>query len=168
VTASLVGSILTKAPMLPAQQPGLRETLRQAVEAMKPDLARGTAASRTVRIATPVGTGDVLVGLEQADLPQALEGLLAAISETAAEALDQADMTAQEIDQVIALGGMSTFAPVLGRISAALGQTPAAGRELEQHIVLGAAYEAAILADQAEGPLVLDGKSTGSIALAGP
>ena len=168
VTASLVGAILAKAPMLPAQQPGLRETLRQAVEAMKPDLARGTAASRTVRIATPVGTGDALVGLEQADLPRAMQGLLTAIGETAAEALDQAEMTAQEIDQVLALGGMGAFGPVLGRIAEAFGQAPAVGQELEQHVVLGAAYEAAILADQAEGPLVLDGKSTGSIALAGP
>jgi molecular chaperone DnaK (HSP70) len=168
VTASLVGAILTKAPMLPAQQPGLRETLRQAVEAMKPDLARGTSASRTVRVATGVGTASVMVGLEQSDLPSALDGLLEAIGETAAEALDQADMTAQELDQVIVLGGMGAFGPVRGRVAEALGQAPAAGAELEHHVVLGAAYEAAILGDQAEGPLVLDGKSTGRIALAGP
>jgi molecular chaperone DnaK (HSP70) len=166
VTAALVDAILAKAPVLPQAEPGLRETLRQAVEAMKPVLARDQAASRSVRVATPMGAGDVLIGLGARELAGALEGLLGAVSETAAEALDQADMTADELDHVVALGGMSAFPAILGRMAEVLGHRPEAGAELEPSVVLGAAYEAAILAEQAVGPLVLDGKSTGRLTLA--
>ncbi len=168
VMATLVDAILAKAPMLDADSPGLREILRQAVEAMKPDLVRDHRASRSVRIAAAVGVSDVMVGLEPHDLADAMEGLLQAIRQTAAEALDQADMSAQELDEVVALGGMSPFRAVVDTVAAALGQRPVAGPELEHHVVLGAAYEAAILAGRAKGPLVLDGRSTGRITLATP
>jgi molecular chaperone DnaK (HSP70) len=164
VMASLVDAILAKAPLLNADLPGFRETLRQAVEAMRPDLVRQQRATRSVRIPTATGTGVVMVGLEPRDLAQAMEGLLQAIDQTAAEALDQAEMSAAELDEVVALGGMSAFPAVIDRIATVFGRQPVAG--LGHQVVLGAAYEAAILEGHAKGPLVLDGRSTGRIALA--
>jgi len=165
VLASLVERLLTQLPSGASEQLGVREILRRALEAQLPELSSRGSTDFTVSLGGSAAPTVLTASIREPEVRDALEGLLRAVDETCAEALDQADIDAAQIDEVVALGGMSLFGAVRDRIAAALHKPPAIEARFEHSVVLGCAYEAAILTERADGPLVLDGRSTGGITL---
>jgi molecular chaperone DnaK (HSP70) len=162
VTAALVESQVRALPPADAERPELRELARQAVEELKPELARRGTATRVLP-ASAVHPQPWRLELGAPELADALEGVLGALDELCADVLDQADSDADDVDEVLLVGGLSELAAVREAVARGFGQAPRVERRFEQFTVLGAAYEAAILADEADGPLVLDGRSTGRL-----
>lgn len=139
----------------PAQEP-----FRQAIEEMTQQLALGDEVRRNV----PVSDGKMIeLAIRGSELDDALDVLREPAAEVYADALDDAALEPEEVDAVFATGGMSTLPLLSDFIFDLSGQVPQCGLELQGLAARGAALQAAILSGEIDGPLVFDGKSTGSL-----
>ncbi|MBW2526086.1 MAG: Hsp70 family protein [Deltaproteobacteria bacterium] len=161
VTAALVDGVMTEVEQ---PEPSSRELVRQAVEQLRPELVAEPSVERTIVLPGP-RPAELVIHLDRTDLLPALNSLGDALSEACDMALDDADLELDEVDQVFATGGMSAYPQVVERIASAMGQEVRCDDGMDQQVTLGAAFEAAIVTQQTEGPLVLDGMSTGGMAL---
>ncbi len=136
------------------------EPYRQAIEEMTQQLALGDEVRRSV----PVGDGRTTeLTITGSELDDALDVLREPATEVYADALDDAGLEPEDVDAVYATGGMSTLPLLSDFIFDLSGQVPHCGPELQNLAARGAALQAAILSGQIDGPLVFDGKSTGSL-----
>jgi molecular chaperone DnaK len=135
------------------------------VDELRPQLITKQSADGRARLPGPPPT-EVTIHLDRTDLVPALNSLCDALGETCELAMDEAELEANEVDAIFATGGMSAYPQVRQRIAEAFGQDVDRDESLDHHVVLGAAYEAAIITQRTQGPLVLDGMSTGNLSLA--
>jgi molecular chaperone DnaK len=139
----------------PAQEP-----FRQAIEEMTQQLALGDEVRRRL----PLGKDRTIdLAIAGGELDDALDVLRGPAAEVYADALDDAALEPEEVDTVFATGGMSTLPLLADFIFDLSGKVPHCGPELQGLAGRGAALQAAILSGQIDGPLVFDGKSTGSL-----
>jgi len=144
----------------PASHGPAEEPFRQAVEEMTQQLALGDEVRRTVQVGPDQVAELTITGRE---LDDALDVLRGPATEVYADALDDAALEPEEVDVVYATGGMSTLPLLSDFIFDLSGQVPESGPELQSLAARGAALQAAILSGEVDGPLVFDGKSTGSL-----
>lgn len=162
VTAALVDGVMAE---LPDAAPGAREIVRQAVDSMRARLVADATVHATVTLAAGASGQQKTLTLERSDLLPMLNSLQRALKDACQEALEEAELEPDEVDAVYVTGGMSVFPSVVQCVADGFQQEVQRGRTLDHHVVLGAAYEAAVLTQQTEGPLVLDGQSTGRLSL---
>lgn len=161
VTAALVDGVRGE---LADAGPGTSELVRQAVESLRLRLIDEASVEATVEY------GDAppqraTIALDRTDLLPALNSLEEALGETCEEALADAELEADEVDEVVATGGMSAFPKVRQRIAETFEQEVRHDPGFDHQVALGATYEAAVVTQQTRGPLVLDGMSTGKLSL---
>jgi molecular chaperone DnaK (HSP70) len=141
--------------------------VRQVVDELRPRLITHQSADGQARLPSSSSSSpEMTIHLDRTDLVPALNSLRDALGDTCEHALDEAELEADEVDAIFATGGMSAYPQVVQRIAEAFGQDVNHDGNLDHHVVLGAAYEAAIITQRTEGPLVLDGMSTGNLSLA--
>jgi molecular chaperone DnaK (HSP70) len=159
ITEALMEVAVRDAPLAP----GPRAACRRAVEAMKLQLAHAEDATQEV---TLPGGEHMRLQLGAAELDDALGTLREPLADLYDEALEEAALEPDEIEVVYAVGGMSAYPVVADMILELTRQVPHCEPSLSGLVARGAAVQAAILAAGAKGPLVFDGKSTGSLNLA--
>jgi molecular chaperone DnaK len=71
-------------------------------------------------------------------------------------ALDDANITAQQIDQVLLVGGQTRMPLVQRFVAQLFGKTPHKGVNPDEVVAVGAAIQAAMLSEEKEGPLLVD------------
>jgi molecular chaperone DnaK len=94
---------------------------------------------------------------------EALENLREPLTGLYEAALDEAALDPDEVDVVYATGSMCAFPAVADILHELTQQVPRCDPSLDALVARGAALQAAILGGGMAGPLVFDGKSTGSL-----
>jgi molecular chaperone DnaK (HSP70) len=143
----------------PLQLPVERALCRQAIDDMRDELAHGRAVTQQIQLP---GGGSRTVAVDEAMLDRALSGLRAPLQDAYEDALEDAGIEADDLDVVYVTGALSAFPAVSDMILDLTEQLPRCEPVLQGLVARGAAVQASILSGIMEGPLVFDGKSTGS------
>jgi molecular chaperone HscA len=159
ITEALMEVALSDAAVGPTR----RAACRRAVEQMKLELAHADEATRTL---TLPGGEALRLQIRASELDDALNAMREPLADLYDEALEEAALEPDEVEVVYAVGGMSAYPAVADMILELTRQVPHCEPSLSGLVARGAAVQASILAAGAKGPLVFDGKSTGSLNLA--
>jgi molecular chaperone HscA len=158
----VIERLLDRALGSAACEPVERVVFRRAIEDMIAELAAGGVPSRTI---AADGGREHLLRLDDDLLDDAVAQLREPLNELYEEALDEAALDSDEIDMVYATGVLSALSPVSDLLVELSRQVPRCEPSLERMVAYGATMQAAILSGTMDGPLVFDGKSTGSLHL---
>jgi molecular chaperone DnaK (HSP70) len=148
----------------PLEHGAHRTLCRVAIDSMCDELALGGVVTRQVELP---GAGPRTITIDDAMLQEALSGLRTPLQDAYEDALEDAGIEANDLDCVYATGALSAFAPVSDIILELTDQLPRCEPVLQGLAARGAAVQASILSGIMDGPLVFDGKSTGSFEIPG-
>jgi molecular chaperone DnaK (HSP70) len=137
-----------------------RVPCRRALGEMIEEYAETGRSARSVEI----GPGDQhMLSLDDTMVEEALGKLREPLVGLYEAALDEAALDSDEVDIVYACGSLCIFPEVADMLHELTEQVPRCDPALDVLPARGAALQAAILGGGMEGPLVFDGKSTGSL-----
>lgn len=142
--------------------PAMRVACWRAIESMKLELTHADESRRTVPYVDGGRAATRDITLRADELDGALAVLREPLAELYEEAVDEAALEPDEIDVVYAVGGMGAHPAVADMILEITGQVPHCEPLLSGMAARGAMRQATIL-HGGQGPLVFDGKSTGSL-----
>jgi molecular chaperone DnaK (HSP70) len=159
----LTEALLERALGAAAVDESARAECRHAVDQMKAELAAQGSAQRIVRGGAPAGERQLT--LDAGAVDQAMAGLGSPLRAAFEEALEDAALEPDEVDEIYATGAMMAFPQAVDAVVAVTRRMPRCDESVERLAAHGAALQCAILAGGMDGPLVFDGKSTGSLNL---
>lgn len=143
----------------PLEHPAQRTLCRAAIDDMRDELAHGGSVTRNVELPG----GDLrAVTVDEGMLDEALKALRQPLQDAYEDAIDDAGVESGDLEAVYATGALSAFPAVSDLILELTEQLPRCEPVLQGLVARGAAVQASILSGIMEGPLVFDGKSTGS------
>lgn len=132
--------------------PELMERLRDAAERAKRTLTNAQTA--VVEIPTPAGAYRCEFSREEFE--HYIEPVVDRTLEPCRQALADAGVTAEEIDEVVLVGGSTRVPLVRDEVARFFGKEPHSELNPDEVVALGAGVQAGILAGQVEGLLLLD------------
>jgi len=134
------------------------QRLKEAAEQAKIELS--AAVQTTINLpflaAGPDGPLHLSTTLTRATLEELVVDLVAATAGPCRRAMRDAEVTADEIDAVILVGGQSRTPAVQALVRDLFGQAPCRGVNPDEVVAVGAAIQAAALAGQVDNVLLLD------------
>jgi molecular chaperone DnaK len=136
--------------------PQLREGLRRQAEALKWDLSSRSSASAQLNSDTlgPEFTATYEFSLRRSEFEQLAETLVNRTLDVCKSALDQAGLTAKDLDEVLLVGGSTRIPLVRRRISSFFGKMPQSRINPDEVVAIGAAIQAMALEEQGPTPSV--------------
>ncbi|MCG8421582.1 MAG: Hsp70 family protein [Proteobacteria bacterium] len=141
------------------EKPEARARLLWAAEEIKKQLTREEAASGTISDITR-GAGGESLDLEfritRAEFDELVSVLVDRAIDTAAEVLTSAQVTPENVDEIILVGGATMVPVVRRRVAVFFGREPLAGINPMQVVAAGAAIHAASLTGAAQAGLLMD------------
>jgi molecular chaperone DnaK len=130
----------------------LREALRRQAEALKWDLSSRSSATASLNSNTlgPDFNFNYDFSLRRSEFEQLAESLVNRTLEVCKSALEQAGLTAKDLDEVLLVGGSTRIPLVRRRISSFFGKMPQSRINPDEVVAIGAAIQAMAL--ETQGP----------------
>jgi len=139
---------------LPVDDPRLRARLRAAAEQAK--IALSSEEQTVLRLREPTLGVNLELALTRADLQKLMDPLLDRTLELCQQALDTAELSVDQVDELVLVGGSTRTPYVHERVGAFFGRTPHVGLDPDQVVAQGAAAQAGIIAGHTSDLLLLD------------
>jgi len=140
------------------KDPMALQRLKEAAEKAKAELS--TAMSTDVNLpfitADAAGPKHLNYTLTRAKLEQLCDHLLQRTKNPCHRALEDADLAATDVDQVILVGGMTRMPAVGEIVKGVFGKEPHRGVNPDEVVAVGAAIQAGVLAGEVKDVLLLD------------
>ena len=140
------------------QDPMALQRLKEAAEKAKIELSSTTTSEINLPYIMPVnGIPKHLVNtLTRAKFEQLCDGLIQATIEPCRRALQDAGLTASEIDEVILVGGSTRIPAVQEVVKKFFGKAPSKGVNPDEVVAVGAAIQGGVLSGDVKDVLLLD------------
>ncbi len=148
----LMEELKERFPQADPGDPELMERVRDAAERAKRQLTDGEEAD----VIVPVGSEAFTRIVTREEFERLIEPIVERTLEPCRQALADAGLTAQEIDEVVLVGGSTRVPLVRRRVGEVFGKQPHSELNPDEVVALGAAVQAGILSGQVEGFLLLD------------
>jgi molecular chaperone DnaK len=134
------------------------QRLKEAAEKAKKELS----SSMQTEINLPFITADqsgpkhLVLTLTRAKLEQLVDGLIEKTRGPVSKALDDADVRASQVDEVVLVGGMTRMPAVQALVKGAFNKEPNKGVNPDEVVAVGAAIQAGVLTGDVKDVLLLD------------
>lgn len=140
------------------QDPMALQRLKEAAEKAKIELSSSTSAEINLPYIMPVnGVPKHLVKtLTRAKFEQLCDSLIQATIEPCRQALQDAGLTASEIDEVILVGGSTRIPAIQQIVERFFGKAPSKGVNPDEVVAVGAAIQGGVLSGDVKDVLLLD------------
>src|SRR5579859_6882509 len=134
------------------------QRLKEAAEKAKIELSSATQTEINLPYITADQTGPkhLTMKLTRAKLESLVEDLISRTMEPCRAALRDAGVSANEIQEVILVGGMTRMPKVIETVKAFFGREPHTGVNPDEVVALGAAVQAGVLQGDVKDVLLLD------------
>jgi molecular chaperone DnaK len=134
------------------------QRLKEAAEKAKVELSSASQTDVNLPYITADATGPKHLNLKisRAKLEALVEDLVAGTLKPCAQALQDADVNADDIDEVILVGGQSRMPLVQVEVSKFFGKEPRKDVNPDEAVAIGAAIQGAVLAGDVKDVLLLD------------
>ena len=134
------------------------QRLKEAAEKAKIELSSSMQTDVNLPFITADATGPkhMNVKLSRAKLESLVEGLLDRLDGPCLTALKDAGISAEEIDEVILVGGMTRMPAVYERVKKLFKKEPHKGVNPDEVVAIGAAIQGAVLSGDVKDVLLLD------------
>jgi molecular chaperone DnaK len=134
------------------------QRLKEAAESAKIELSSSKETEINLPFITANASGPkhLAMKLTRAKLESLVDDLIARTIEPCKAALKDAGITANEIDEVILVGGMTRMPKVIEAVKAFFGKDPARNVNPDEVVAIGAAVQGAVLAGDVKDVLLLD------------
>ena len=134
------------------------QRLREAAEKAKVELSSVTQTEINLPFISADHTGPkhLVRTLARAKLEQLTDTLLQRVEGPCRQALKDAEVAADKVDDVILVGGMTRMPAVLEKVKALFGQEPTRSVNPDEAVAIGAALQAAVLTGDVRDILLLD------------
>ncbi len=134
------------------------QRLKEAAEKAKCELSSTTQASLNLPFITADQNGPkhLDLTLSRAKLEQLVDDLVNRVVGPCKEALEDAKLSASEIDEVILVGGMTRMPKVQDVVKELFGREPHKGVNPDEVVAIGAAIQGGVLAGDVKDVLLLD------------
>ncbi len=141
-----------------SQDPMALQRLKEAAEKAKIELSSTTSTEINLPYIMPVdGVPKHLVrSLSRSKFEQLADDLIKRTIEPCKSALNNADMTSSDIDEVILVGGSTRIPAVQDAVKAFFGKEPSKGVNPDEVVALGAAIQGGVLTGEVKDVLLLD------------
>ena len=134
------------------------QRLKEAAEKAKIELS--TAMETEINLpfitADTSGPKHLVMKITRAKLESLVEDLIAKLEPPCRQALSDAGLTPQDIDEVILVGGMTRMPRVQQKVKEIFGREPAKGVNPDEVVAMGAAIQAGVLKGEVKDVLLLD------------
>ncbi len=142
----------------PKQDPMALQRLKEAAEKAKIELSSGTSTEINLPYLIPVdGIPKHLVKtLSRAKFEQLADTLIQNTIEPCRKALKNAGMTANDIDEVILVGGSTRIPAIQEKVKQFFGKEPSKGVNPDEVVAVGAAIQGGVLTGEVKDVLLLD------------
>ncbi|MCT4613521.1 MAG: molecular chaperone DnaK [Marinifilaceae bacterium] len=140
------------------QDPMALQRLKEAAEKAKIELSSSTSTEINLPYIMPVnGIPKHLVrSLSRAQFEQLADSLIQAVIEPCRAALQDAGISASEIDEVILVGGSTRIPSVQNKVQEFFGKAPSKGVNPDEVVAVGAAIQGGVLTGEVKDVLLLD------------
>ena len=134
------------------------QRLREAAEKAKVELSSVTQTEINLPFISADHTGPkhLVRALARAKLEQLTDALLQRVEGPCRQALQDAEVAANKVDDVILVGGMTRMPAVFEKVKALFGQEPTRSVNPDEAVAIGAALQAAVLTGDVRDILLLD------------
>ena len=134
------------------------QRLKEAAEKAKIELSTSTQTEINLPFITADATGPkhLVRKISRAKMETLSENLVEKSLKPVATALDDANLTADEIDAILLVGGQTRMPLVQEKVKAFFGKAPRHGVNPDESVALGAAVQAGILMGDVKDMLLLD------------
>lgn len=134
------------------------QRLREAAEKAKIELSSTVETEINLPFITADANGPrhLQMALSRSRFEQLSSGLMKRLEEPLNRALNDAEMKAGDIDEVVLVGGSTRLPMVQEFVSTRLGKTPNKGVNPDEVVAIGAALQAGVLAGEVSDVLLLD------------
>jgi molecular chaperone DnaK len=141
-----------------SKDPSALQRLKEAAEKAKIELSSTTETEINLPYITADASGPkhLNVKLTRAKLEQLVDDLLKRTIEPCKKALKDAELSANEIDEVVLVGGMTRMPKVAETVEKFFGKAPNKGVNPDEVVALGAATQAGVLQGDVKDVLLLD------------
>ncbi len=140
------------------QDPASLQRLKEAAEQAKVELS--TALSTEINLpflsSGPSGPIHFQREVSRGELESLCADLLAKLEGPCLKALSDAQCTAEDIDQVLLVGGMTRMPAVQSRVIEIFGKSPSKGVNPDEIVAAGAAIQSAVIGGELEEVILLD------------
>lgn len=134
------------------------QRLKEAAEKAKIELSTTQQTEINLPFITADASGPkhLNMTLTRSKLEQLVDDLVAHSMEPCRKALDDADLTTEEIDEVILVGGQTRMPMIQERVQDFFGKEPHKGINPDEVVAVGAAIQAGVLGGEVDDVLLLD------------
>ncbi len=138
--------------------PQALQRLKEAAEKAKIELSSVMETDINLPFITADASGPkhLNIQLSRSKLEQLTQDLIEQSMEPCHKALEDAELTAKDIDQVILVGGMTRMPAVQRAVSGFFGMDPHKGVNPDEVVAIGAAIQAGVLGGEVQDILLLD------------
>ncbi len=140
------------------QDPMAMQRLKEAAEKAKIELSSSTSTEINLPYITATATGPkhLVKTLTRAKFEQLASGLIDAVKAPCMKALQDAGLTASEIDEVILVGGSTRIPAIQTKVKEIFGKEPNKGVNPDEVVAIGAAIQGGVLSGDVKDVLLLD------------
>lgn len=134
------------------------QRIRDAAEKAKIELSSTQEAEISIPYITVIDKGPLHLSykLTRAKLEQLVDNLIAKTFESVRQALSDAKLSPQDIDEVILVGGMTRMPAVYAAVKSFFGKEPHKGVNPDEVVAIGAAIQGAVLGGEIEEVTLID------------
>jgi molecular chaperone DnaK len=134
------------------------QRLKEAAERAKHELSSATETEINLPFITADATGPkhLTETMERGELEKLVDDLIARTIEPCKVALKDAGLTAQAVNQVLLVGGMTRMPRVQARVKEFFGKEPHKGINPDEVVAIGAAIQGGVLKGEVKDVLLLD------------
>jgi molecular chaperone DnaK len=134
------------------------QRLKEAAEKAKIELSSSTQTDINLPFVTADASGPKHLNykLTRAKLEQLTDDLIGRTKDPCKKALADAGLTADKIDEVILVGGMTRMPAIIEVVKSIFGKDPHRGVNPDEVVALGAAIQAGVLSGEVKDVLLLD------------
>ena len=140
------------------QDPMAMQRLKEAAEKAKIELSNSTSTEINLPYITATASGPkhLVKTLTRAKFEQLASSLIDAVAAPCQKALQDAGLTANEIDEVILVGGSTRIPAIQEKVKQIFGKAPNKGVNPEEVVAIGAAIQGGVLSGEVKDVLLLD------------
>ncbi len=140
------------------QDPMAMQRLKEAAEKAKIELSSSTSTEINLPYITATQTGPkhLVKTLTRAKFEQLAEKLIEAVKAPCVKALEDAKLTAADIDEVILVGGSTRIPAIQAKVKEIFGKEPNKGVNPDEVVAIGAAIQGGVLSGDVKDVLLLD------------
>jgi len=134
------------------------QRLKEAAEKAKMELSTSLETEVNLPFVTADASGPkhLLIKLSRAKLESLVGDLIDKVEGPCVQALKDANLSAQDIDEVILVGGMTRMPKVQEKVKTVFGKEPHKGVNPDEVVAVGAAIQAGVLKGEVKDILLLD------------